>query len=186
MKLKYIFISLILTCAACSPKVIVQTDYIKPVNFNEYRTYRFDNTKPAPNFTFNDANQDRVQLAIAEQMEKRNFIQSEISDLLIKINGSIAFIRETGTNNMGPAMWGRGWYDPFWMNNNRAPRDENQNTMIINIIDELENELIWQGVATGEFQQKKKHIEIVIREIVKEIFNEFPKEPTVQNDDITR
>jgi len=186
MKLNCIFGFLIFTFAACSPKVIVQSDYVKPVDFKNFRTYRFDDSKPAPNFTFNEANQDRVQLAIAEQMEKRDFIQSEISDLVIKINGSIAFIRETGTNNMGPAMWGRGWYDPYWMNNNRAPRDENQNTMIINVIDELENELIWQGVATGQFQQKKKHIEIVIREIVQEIFNEFPKKPTVQYDDVVQ
>lgn len=161
---------------SCSPKVVVQTDYIKPVDFKDYRTFRFDDSKPAPNFTFNEANQERVRLAIAEQMEKRNFIQSEISDLVIKINGSIAMIRETGTNNIDP-MWGLGWYDPFWMNNNRAPRDENQNTMIINVIDEMENELIWQGVATGQFQQKKKHIEVVIREIVTEIFNDFPVEP---------
>lgn len=176
MKHHFIVVFVLTTLVSCSPKVVVQTDYIKPVDFKNYRTFRFDDSKPAPNFTFNEANQERVRLAISEQMEKRNFIQSEISDLVIKVNGSIAMIRETGTNNFDP-MWGWGRYDPFWMNNNRAPRDENQNTMIINVIDELENELIWQGVATGQFQQKKKHIEIIIREIVADIFNDFPVEP---------
>lgn len=182
MKLNWIVLLFSVLLISCSPKIVVQTDYVKPVNFKEYRTFRFDNSKPAPNFTFNEANQERVRLAISEQMEKRDFIQSEISDLVIKVNGSIAMIRETGTNNFADPRWGYGWYDPYWTNNNRAPRDENQNTMIINVIDELENELIWQGVATGQFQQKKKHIELVIRDVVQEIFLDFPVEPKVSNE----
>ncbi len=178
--MKYFWILIVIWfIVACSPKIVVQTDYIKPVDFSDYRTFRFEDSKPAANFTFNEANQERVKLAITEEMEKRNFIYSEISDLVIKINGSIAMIRETGTNAIDP-MWGWGWYDPFWMNNNRAPRDENQNTMIINVIDELENELIWQGVATGEFQQKKKHVEVIIREIVQQIFTDFPVSPATE------
>ena len=181
MRCLIFLLPLLLSFAACSPKITVQSDYVNPADFSRFRTFRFDDSRPAPNFTFNEADQERVELAITDELKRRGFIESAISDLIIKVNGSIAMVRETGTNNMmmNP-MWGWGWYDPLWMNNQRAPRDENHNTIIINVIDELENELIWQGVATGQFQQKKKHIELVIREVIQEIFQEFPVEPAIE------
>lgn len=170
------FILLILLFSGCSKKILVQSDYINPTDFSKYRTFTFNDEKADANFTFNEANQERVRNAVTMEMNKRQFIQSELADLVVNVQGSIEMIRETGTSFDPYPFYGR-WDPRFYPYNDVRPRDENESVIIINVKEEHSGKLLWQGVATGDFQQKKKHIELVILETVEQIFNEFPYNP---------
>ncbi|MGK7393507.1 MAG: DUF4136 domain-containing protein [Candidatus Cyclobacteriaceae bacterium M3_2C_046] len=178
MKIYSVFslLTFVVLLSSCSKSMLIQADKVNEISLNQYKTFRFVENDANPNFTFNEANQERVKLAVAAELEQRNYEEAALADFLIKVQGNIEMIRETGT--MGPMY---NYYDPFFMNNrlNRAPRDANESTVIINVIDQASNKLVWQGVATGNFKKKKTHIEVVIRETIQEMFLQFPYQSQV-------
>ena len=174
----FIAVSLILT--GCGKKILIQSDVIQPVDFSKYKTFKFSENKASSNFTFNEANQERVKIAVSKELEQRNYFESELADLLVIIQGSFEMIRETGPSLSPYDYYGRIYY-PGYYYNDRRPREENESTIIINLIDEKNHELLWQGVATGDFQQKKKHIEVLIFDTIHQIFENFPLQPENEN-----
>ena len=176
-----ITVSVLFFLFGCGKKILVQSDVINPVDFSKYKTFKFSENNAASNFTFNEANQERVRMAVARELSERDYFESELADLLINVQGSIEMIRETAASPSPYDYYGRLYY-PGYYYNDRRPREENESTIIINIIDEKTRKLLWQGVATGDFQQKKKHIEVLIFDTINQIFENFPYHPQSKKD----
>lgn len=166
-----VFLLFIFIFVGCSKKIIVQADQIKPVDLNRFKTFKFIEDGKNPNLAFNEANQERIKLSIANELNSRNFIESELADFEISILGGIEMARESNINYHYPGYY--PYYYPYHYYYDRHPENSNDSALIINIFDN--GELVWQGVATGDFRpRKKQHIEVTIAEIVRNIFKEFP------------
>jgi len=160
----------LLALAGCTKSILIQTDQPNEADLNRYRTFRFAPDDPT-NFTFNEANRERIREFVARELTERNYIQSELADFEVRLLGAIEMVRESGVDYRG------GWYPyyyPYYHGGDYRGRDFNESALIVNIFDASDEKLIWQGVATGNFKNKKKHIEVVLSEAVHGIFEQFP------------
>jgi hypothetical protein len=166
-----IFIFAILILSGCSKSLIVQTELIRPADLNRVKTFRFvDDANP--NLAFNEANQERIKLSIANELAARNYIESQLADFEISIMGGVEMVRQTAVryNYSGAYPY---YYPRYYPNSDMYGKSSDNSSLIINVLDK--GQLVWQGVATGNFKPKKKqHIEVAIAEVVKSIFKEFP------------
>lgn len=170
-KRSLLIIAVFLTFAGCSKSILVQTDQPNETDLNRYRTFRFAADDPT-NFTFNEANRDRIRLFISRELTDRNFIESDLADFEVRVQGAIEMIRESGVNYRNGLY--PYYYPGYHYSGDYHGKDFNESALIINIFDAADEKLIWQGVATGNFKNKKKHIETVLSEVVHSIFERFP------------
>lgn len=172
--MKFWFLAGILILSSCSKSILIQTDQINEMDLSRLKTFKFVENESKYNLTFNEANEERIKFYIAEELEERNYVKSEAADIHIKLLGNIEIVRETAARDSYYGPYNR--YYPPWGGNYHGPRSENESSLIINIIDGASQKLVWQGVATGNFQPRKKHIEAVIAETIAAVFAEFPYE----------
>jgi hypothetical protein len=160
-----------LLLSGCSKSIVVQTEHIKPADLNRLKTFRIIEDNSNTNVAFNEANQERIRLSIVNELNNRNYLESELADFEISILGGVEMVRQTGVRYNYPGAY--PYYRPYYPDSNLTPKNSDNSALIINVFDN--GQLVWQGVATGNFTPKKKqHIEVVIADIVKSIFNEFP------------
>ncbi len=159
--------------SACSPNMIVQTDHIRPSNLDRLKTFRFAEEAIQNNISFNEANQERIKLYITEELQKRGYIESQLADFEVSILGAVDMKRVSQTST---PFYYNPYYPGYWQD--RRPENTNDVALIVNVLSG--GELVWQGVATGNLQKKKKqHIEAAIADVVKRIFEEFPYESKI-------
>jgi hypothetical protein len=51
-----------------------------------------------------------------------------------------------------------------------------EGTLFVNFIDTQKNELVWQGQGTGILKQDPEKKEIIIKDFVEQILNQYPPE----------
>lgn len=163
---------LLIALTACTRPLLVQSDQPHQADLNQYKTFRFAEDDPV-NFAFNEANRERIRAFIAEELSQRNYIQSDLADLEVRINGAIEMVRESAVDyrhGMYPY-----YYPPYYYSGDWQGKDFNNSSLIINIFEADNKKLLWQGVATGNFKPKKKqHIETALAAVIHNIFEQFP------------
>lgn len=173
--MKKILIILIAVVFLHSCKSIdVATDYDKEVDFNKYNTYAF--FKPGiDQAEISDLDKKRILRAIDFELSKKGMRKSENPDLLVSIFTQTKEKLNIYQNNFG---YGWGWNPYFWgpPGNRTTSSTSIEGTLFIDLIDGSRNELVWQGLGTGALSQNVERKEEKIREIVKEILEEYPPE----------
>jgi hypothetical protein len=155
-------------CAASS--VAVRSDYDRQANFREYNTYAFAEMKPDKNDPIlgSSLNQKRFAQAMEAEMKARGYVKTtENPDLLVSFQTDSRNKQYTQTNN----NWGYWWW---YGNNNTSTRNYEEGRIIVNLIDARTNELVWQGWATGELNDRRKERDEVFREVIYRIMQEYP------------
>lgn len=151
----------------------VATDYDREVNFDKYQTYAF--FKPGiDQAEISDLDKKRILRAIDFELSQKGMTKSENPDLLISIFTQTKEKVNVYQNNFG---YGWGWNPYFWGGvGGVSSYTSVEGTLFIDLIDEERNELVWQGLGTDVLSQNMERKEEKIREIVKEILEEFPPE----------
>lgn len=151
----------------------VATDYDREVNFDKYQTYAF--FKPGiDQAEISDLDKKRILRAIDFELSQKGMTKSENPDLLISIFTQTKEKVNVYQNNFG---YGWGWNPYFWGGAGGVGSYTSvEGTLFIDLIDEERNELVWQGLGTDVLSQNMERKEEKIREIVKEILEEFPPE----------
>ena len=115
----------------------------------------------------------RIKSYCEEYMNLLGYIKSDNPDLFISVNGQVQQKLGTTTNNGGYSGYG-GYYGGYngW-NSYTSTYVYNQTTIVIDLVDVKKHQMVWQGAATGEFDQysmkdKKMH------QMVDEIFGKYP------------
>jgi hypothetical protein len=162
--------------AGCASGLKIQTDINPEARFSNYKTFRFQEEESyiGPNFTLTETDREKVKAVIMQQMKNRNYIYSHDADLLIDIQGRIGMVQDRVTTNYPVRDW-YGRYYPGWMVTGDEYRMSNETTLIINFLDASRKMLVWQGVATGKINKKKKNEEDPVMYIVNKIFQEYPQ-----------
>ncbi|WP_018676795.1 DUF4136 domain-containing protein [Riemerella columbina] len=160
---------LALSATACSPFQI-KTDYAQSAPFGTYKTY----TLNTEHLKVNDLDKDRIISEVSKQLAQKGFKTSANADVIVNIQAThkkIQDIRSTHPNAMwgwgGPWGWGFG-VGHTWTSN------YNSGTLVVDIIDNQTNKLVWQGIGSGINVDNPQAKQKEIPQIVSELFNRFP------------
>lgn len=169
---------------SCS-SVRVLSDYNQEANFNSYKSYAFYKTG-IDKAQISDLDKKRILFAIEDEMASRGFVKSENPDLLISIFTKEEERVDVYNNNFGwgwggawgwgPAWaWGPGW---GWGWGGWGPNvsTRTQGSLYIDLIDNKNRELVWQGKGEGTLANTKniEKKEQRIKEFVSQILEQYP------------
>jgi hypothetical protein len=172
----------LLVCACSSTRI--QTDFDRQADFSSYSTfawYQPAETEKSPTEGPNQLVDQRIRGAISQNLRAKGLEPSETNeaDLLVtyytSLNSQMHF-HTTGWGygygwGWGP-YWGHGYgFWPGWTHTN--VRTYHEGTVIIDIIDRGENQLVWRGVGTSVVG-KKSHSEEKIGQSMTRILEGFP------------
>lgn len=141
--------------------VKVTYDFDKATDFNTYKTYNF-HQKGIEKLELNDLDKRRVIGAIEAQMAAKGFTKSESPQLYLNV---LASSKEKINISEGN-YWG---YYPYWGGPSRVYQ-YTSGTIIIDVVDNARNILIWQGMGSGldvsNLNAKSEDIPKAIEEIM--------------------
>lgn len=122
--------------------VKVSYDFDRNTDFNAYKTYNF-HQKGIEKLEVNDLDKRRILSAIEANLQAKGFTKSETPELYINILASSK--EKINVDNGG--YYG-GYWGPYYGGPSRIYQ-YTSGTIIIDIIDDGKNILVWQGAGSG-------------------------------------
>jgi len=178
-----ISITIVLLISACS-STRIQTDYDRHADFSSYSTiawYQAAENGKSPTEGPNQLVDRRIRGAISQTLRAKGFTPSEAkeADLLVTYYTSLNSQMHFHTTHWGYGYgwgcgpcWGYGYgFWPGWTST--TVHTYHQGTIIIDIIDRNNNQLVWRGVGTSALG-KKSHAEEKIAQSMSRILEGFP------------
>ncbi len=160
---------------SCSPVSVVYKDERKG-DFSRYRTFDFkdfsvDNQTVVP--TRPDA-VDYLQSAIQRELVTKGFKKVEQSpDLLVNIGVVITQEVTTRTTDIRDAPVYMGTRNYHWESEEVVVNQYREGTVLIDLIDARQNELVWEGSAKSILSKKPDKMEKRIDEALAKLFKDF-------------
>ncbi|AQG80823.1 DUF4136 domain-containing protein [Spirosoma montaniterrae] len=181
MNVKAIITSLFVVgiLASCAPSITVKYDYDPKVNVRQFSTYRIeaDRQRNADPIVGSNLNQRRISDALDQSLKARGYkpVTQGEADLVVRFFTDARDRQQIQSNNtMSP--WGWGW-GGWGMPNQVYSRNYEENRVVINVIDARTNDIVWQGWATGQLnnRNKERDRDQAFRETVTSIMKNFPE-----------
>lgn len=165
-----------LVAAACS-SIVTSYDYDKATDFTKYNTYNFG--EHTAKLEINQLDKDRIKAAIDEEMTARGYTKSVNPDLLVDIQVRLKEGQSATATTTGPGMYGYGYGYRYGTGFSTTHIDVNsyiEGTLFINVGDNAEQKLIWQGRGTKTLDENAspKKRETNIKSGVASIFQKYP------------
>lgn len=133
--------------AGCS-SLSVKHDYDREVDFTKYRNYGWmEKEMPGDELETNPLIKKRVHTAVDATLASKGYklTPPDEADFVVVIHAAIK-------ERMRIQDWGRyGWYDPWWgpYGGRVDVSYYEEGTLVIDIVDAREKELVWRGSGTG-------------------------------------
>jgi hypothetical protein len=162
-----LFLSVIVFTASCAESVKITSDYSNSTDFSKYKTFSVYELVTTPNV--NQFNAERIVNAIRSEMIKKGFRENNTNPDMVVSAVTVLKNKQTIT----ASGTGGGWYRPY---RDVSVRSNNykEGTLIIDIWDVKEENLIWEGTAYSEIEKKPKNPEKMINSVVTKILSGFP------------
>lgn len=157
---------------SCVPTQQVFTDYDRSAHLSEYQTFGwadpvFIEARNNPLY-YNELNDKRIKDAVAVQMQTRNYKYSDNPDLLIHYH---IIIEDKTAVRTDPY----GYYGPYWMRTQVDVYQYREGTLIIDLMDANNKNLLWRGWITSFLKnQGPEKMDASISDGVRKIFAEYP------------
>lgn len=160
---------------SCKPFEII-TEIDPTVNFKEYNNFMM--MQRLESEMINPETKTILANAISDELSKRGYNETLSPELLIKVmvitQGKEAVSRDR-TNNF---YWGSDYYTYGWGIgtgiNKVNYHSYKEGTVIIDMIDRDDKQLVWQSIATGAFKGNKKNNEQKVKKMIAKMFEQFP------------
>jgi hypothetical protein len=167
MKLYPLFVLLFASMLFTSCNTVrVTYDFDRATDFNTYKTFNF-HQKGIDKLELNDLDKRRILSSIEAQFKAKGFTKSENPELIINV---LASSKEK--INIDNGYYG-GYYGPYWGGPSRVYQ-YTSGTIIIDIIDDKKNILVWQGAGSGLNVSNLDSKADDIPKAVEEILAKFP------------
>jgi Domain of unknown function (DUF4136) len=156
----------------CGPTSQVFIDYDRSAHLSEYQTFGWDTpleieARNNPLY-YNELNDKRIKNAVTVQLESRNYKYSDHPDL--QIHYHIIIDDKTIIRN-DPY----GYYGPYWMNTQMYVYEYQEGTLIIDLMDAKNDNLVWRGWITNFLKNRDpEKMEESIDKAVRMIFAQYP------------
>jgi hypothetical protein len=145
--------------ATCYGKVVV--DYNKDFSFASIKTYAWMKGTPADALM-----EQRIVKAVESQLAKHGLQKTDSAPDVFIVTHAMTrediSLREWG---YGPLPWGRGNID---INKILV------GTLVVDMLDGKDKQLIWRGIADGTLSDKPEKIEAKIYQVTEKMFEKFP------------
>lgn len=142
--------------------VQVTYDFDKSTDFNTYKTYNF-HQNGIDKLQLNDLDKRRILSAIEANLALKGFTKSESPELLINVLAS----------SKDKVNIDNGYYGGYWGGPSRVYQ-YTSGTIIIDIVDNQKNILIWQGAGSGLNVSNLNTKADDIPKAIEEILAKFP------------
>lgn len=166
MKIYYLLPLFILGLLFTSCNTVQVTyDFDKSTDFNTYKTYNF-HKNGIDKLELNDMDKRRILNSIEANLATRGLVKSENPDLYINVLAS-----SKDKINVDNGYY--GGYGPYWGGPSRVYQ-YTSGTIIIDIIDNQKNILVWQGAGSGLNVSNLNTKAEDIPKAIEEILAKFP------------
>lgn len=139
----------------------VSVDYNKDFNFAAVRTYAWEKGTPADPLM-----EQRIVKAIESQLARHSLQKSDSTPDVFVVTHVLTrediSLRDWGN---GPFRWGDSTIDISKIL---------VGTLVVDILDAKNNQLVWRGIASGTLSDKPEKIEAKINKAAEKMFNKFP------------
>lgn len=158
----------------CSNQLHVKSDYDKDVNLRLYKTFSWLPVKDieAKNnpLLYNELTDKRIKKALEMQLTTKNIIyQTEKADLKVHYH-----IIVDNKSMIQPMAYGYN-YSPYWMRTQGNVYQYREGTLIIDLMDAKNNNLVWRGWGVSTLNDNDIALtEDKINEAVYKIMKQFP------------
>ena len=152
MKQRFVLIVFLAIMSASCSSVSVKYDYDQSKDFSRYKTYRWvDVNLPADALAKNPLIKNRVIEAVNKGLKEKGYTltEGETADMAVVVHAG-------SKEKMQVTDWGTyGWYNPWWgpYGGQVDVSYYTEGTLVIDLVDMAEKELVWRGIATGTVQE---------------------------------
>jgi hypothetical protein len=165
-------IALLIT--SCSNEIRIKTDYDREVNLRLYKTYGWLPVKEIESknnpLVYNELTDKRIKKAVDMQFQAKG-IQFTTDNPDLRVHYHIIVDNRSAVR---PTTYGY-YYSPYWMRNQYDVYQYREGTLIIDLMDAKNNNLIWRGWGTEVLDTNDIDLsEAAINEAVFKILKEFP------------
>ncbi len=161
---------------ACSPQISVNSDYDDDIDFSEYQSFGWSDEiekarEDGQPMIDNELVRNRIKESIKSEMESRGYTYDENApDLEVNFHIVVEDRQEYRSAQGRGTPWGYGYWQQDDM---RSTFDYRQGSLIIDLVDRENNQLIWQGYAEGIEKTNPQQNEKRLKSAIEEIFVEY-------------
>ncbi len=175
--MKYLPIYLIavgILFAGCSAQMNVRSDYDREINLRQYKTYNWLAVKEIESknepLYYNELTDKRIKKAVDLQLRAKSINKDSLAPSL-RVHYHIAV---DSRSSIRPTNYGYA-YGPYWMRNQMDSYSYREGTLIIDLMDAKNNNLVWRGWASSVLNDNDIDLsETKITEAVLKILQQFP------------
>ena len=181
-----LFVSLYLFACASNP-ITYRYDRDKNEPMHEHTTFKLVKPDEEVLAQMDIKNPDDLYIieeSIIEQMEKRNYKQSDDPDLWLTYFVTGKDFQKAQANTVSVGVGFGGPYGGVGMSQgttNINYKDYREGTLIIDFYNK-EQKLVWHGIAKGSYEVDKTDVENLTRYVVKKIFQYYKYKVKVPKD----
>jgi hypothetical protein len=167
-------ILLLMVFGSCSERIRVYTDKDATRDIRLFSTYQWDeikNLEAANNpIYYNELNDKRIKMEVNTQLQSHGYKLLE-GEAELTAHYHIVVNTETVSRDMT-----NFYHGARWLETDRAAYTLREGTLIIDLMDAKNGELIWRGYAISVLDEFRPDIsEKVMEEAITKIFLEFPR-----------
>lgn len=186
MKKTIVFFGALLTVLVLAQTTIAQvkSDYDKEADFSKFKTYTFAGWQENSDKILNEFDKKRILDALRSEFSKKGMEVVEsggdaIITLFIVVNEKTSTTAYTDFNGgMGyGGRWGWGYGGGMGMasaTTTYTESDYKEGTLVVDMYDTSEKQLIWQGVLTSTVNENPKKREKSIPKKIKKLMKRYP------------
>lgn len=167
-------LGLLLVYTGCS-SVNVRFDYERGVDFSKFKTFDFIDTPR--DIETNELELKRIANAITKEMNSKGYTQSaDNPDLLIAVH---TYVKD----KINVTNWGYSYADYYWYGywgpgpyGRATVQQYEEGTLVIDIVDNAEDELIWRGAASRALPGRPtpEKLDQIIDEVITKTLANYP------------
>jgi hypothetical protein len=177
-------ISAVLFTTSCVSNFTASADYDKKTDFTQYKTYSVLPWNPQVSTSIQESPKTKLYQALRNEMDKRGYTHVEKGgDLAVGLSVLVeekVEYRSDGTvnYNVGYGYYGYGGYGMGYSTPTTIREyDYNEGTIIIDIFDEKQKQMVWQGYGQDRLDDVPHKNESKIDTYLKNIFYKYPVKP---------
>lgn len=158
-------------------QVLMSYDKTDGVDFSTFKTFKVDSldVKSDPDL---EPKQEGLNYLIEEvnrQMAARGYQKvADNPDLRINLGVTVAREQQTRTTDISDAPMYVGQRSYHWESEDVVVRNYTSGTVVMDLVDAGNNEMVWQAVSKGILSSKQDKNRKVIEKGVRKLFKKFP------------
>lgn len=183
--MKNVLIALFIFVIAVScTSVKVHSDYDKTADFSKYKTFEYYGWTEESDKVLNQFDKERIEKAFAEEFAKRDLqLVKTDGDMVVSLfivvdqkTSVTAYTDHYGGGYGYGARW--GWYGGYGQSTTTYSEDDYlEGTLVVDVFDKGDKNLIWQGVGQKTIQENPEKRERMIPYVAESIMKSFPIKP---------